>query len=862
MIGSTRFALLASAIIVVVAMGCGGGAAYAEEGYTLTVKSTPISGIAITSTGHVADGLTDYSVTCSGYMGLHAPSAPLVDGLYYKFVGWELDGQPKGSGSLYYTMNRDHVAVAVYKEYLITITVDSAPMTGVSISGDLPGTTSYSALYNRARAITLVAPDSVATDEGVHPFVQWMIRGYRAPQGQTSLQIPPSSGGDPVALYLEFHPVLTVESSPGGIPIQGGRPGTTPYTVACTGGETVTFVAPAEFTNSNGETYLFDYWQRISDRSVTTLQYELAATDTTSVRAYYKRKPVALAIRSEPFTGVAITGHGNLTTDYEGKITPGEKMELTAPSVVQRDGTTYRLHRWFLNGVAQPELAPKLSFKVSGPSTCVAVYAEITLLTVSSSVDYIGIEGDKPGITPYTALCFEPGAISLTAPPSTVPPSPGDNSLAGTIYEFSHWEIDGLPQPSQQNTAVLTMNCDHSVAAIYNRPPQMTVRSMSAWGVPIGGDRPGTTRYAIVCRGGPMIRLEAPEIFIRDNIEHHFYKWVISDGRTWREPVVEVALEPDGTADVYYTTDPPRVKVESSPSPGAFINGSRPGTTGYTVHGEYLEVMSLIAPTSISSCGSTLEFARWVIDKVNQPLQEPTALLTARGEHSAIALYGNAVLRIQGPADRSEPPLPSGGGTFTVDLFLSNVGLFAGFETAGLQFLDASGKDAAFLIGQRPGGNPSFDNMEIELDDARWPNIFPFVTGVNTDPSAIRRFFGFLCLADSSVTDEVRLCTITYEYGPSAEGTYSIATDLGFTNTIVANAEGIVFNHQLPGTVVIGLAADMNDDCIVNELDLLALRDLLGQNVSPGMRGDLNGDGVINTLDLIVLRNKMGKTCK
>jgi len=78
----------------------------------------------------------------------------------------------------------------------------------------------------------------------------------------------------------------------------------------------------------------------------------------------------------------------------------------------------------------------------------------------------------------------------------------------------------------------------------------------------------------------------------------------------------------------------------------------------------------------------------------------------------------------------------------------------------------------------------------------------------------------------------------------------------------VASYGGEIEHVVLPGTIVIGLAADMNDDCIVNELDLLALRDLLGRRGSPGVRGDLNGDGVINTLDLIVLRNKMGKTCR
>ena len=132
-----------------------------------------------------------------------------------------------------------------------------------------------------------------------------------------------------------------------------------------------------------------------------------------------------------------------------------------------------------------------------------------------------------------------------------------------------------------------------------------------------------------------------------------------------------------------------------------------------------------------------------------------------------------------------------------------------------------------------------------------------------------RRLFGFMSMSQGPVVGEMRMFTVTYEYGPSAEGTYLITGD--GDGTIIADWNGVVMHYEQPGHVIIGLdaeqggifslAADLNDDCQVNESDLLAMRCMLGQRGSPGMRGDLNGDGVVNILDLIVLHGRMGKMC-
>ena len=55
------------------------------------------------------------------------------------------------------------------------------------------------------------------------------------------------------------------------------------------------------------------------------------------------------------------------------------------------------------------------------------------------------------------------------------------------------------------------------------------------------------------------------------------------------------------------------------------------------------------------------------------------------------------------------------------------------------------------------------------------------------------------------------------------------------------------------------IAGDVTRDCRVDVLDLMAIRNKLGQDAITGdnLRADLNGDGKINVMDLILARNRM-----
>jgi len=59
------------------------------------------------------------------------------------------------------------------------------------------------------------------------------------------------------------------------------------------------------------------------------------------------------------------------------------------------------------------------------------------------------------------------------------------------------------------------------------------------------------------------------------------------------------------------------------------------------------------------------------------------------------------------------------------------------------------------------------------------------------------------------------------------------------------------------------VAGDMNDDCRVNVLDLIYIRNRLNEDVNTGdnWRADINLDGRINILDLLHVRNRLNTRC-
>jgi len=381
---------------------------------------------------------------------------------------------------------------------------------------------------------------------------------------------------------------------------------------------------------------------------------------------------------------------------------------------------------------------------------------------------------------------------------------------------------------------------------------------------------------------------------------------------------------------------PSTLDVQSVPVAGIAITGTKPGTTGYTAACSSGEVVDLAAPATATVQGVRYEFVRWMLDGVDQPPGLASLRVTMGVDHAATAAYGLApMISIRGPSE----VVLSGGGTFAVDVYGTNLLGFAGMQAA-LTFIDEAGNDAGFLVSTA-GGDPVFGGMNISVNAAIWSSFFPLY-GLD------RRVFGFMSAVDSDIAAETWMLTVTYDYGPGARGRYSIVTDPRFT--VVANglAEAIQFQEAsgrvtilqprqlavgsspvagvavagtkpgttayaatcydqqvidlaVPAQVTLGgvdysfigwavdgagqpegqtairvtmdadhaiasrwtVAGDANGDCEVNVLDLIAIRNKLGQDpaTADNWKADVNGDGKIDVLDLVFTRNRMGRKC-
>jgi len=217
---------------------------YVVRQWTLTVQSTPITGVNITGD---KPGTTDYPATCDDQevVNLTAPPTVTVGLLHYDFVEWTGDGMAAGL-DVQVTMDTDKTVVAEYLLRQHTLTVQSTPITGVDITGDKPGTTDYPATCDDQEVVNLTAPPTVTVGLLHYDFVEWTGDGI--PAGQ-DIQVLMDDDKTVTAEYALRQHTLTVQSSVRdcgitGVVITGDKPGQTGYAVTCDHNEVVYLEAP------------------------------------------------------------------------------------------------------------------------------------------------------------------------------------------------------------------------------------------------------------------------------------------------------------------------------------------------------------------------------------------------------------------------------------------------------------------------------------------------------------------------------------------------------------------------------------------------------------------------------------------
>ena len=187
-------AWFAAAVLAALSLFVLGAEAVAQT-YTLTVQSTPATGIVISST--TGDGgTTNYTVAGIASFATVQLSAPATDPTGYTFSRWTVNDteQPAGLKPLTVTINVDLTAVAQYTLNSGTLVVQSTPPTGLSIGSSTvyAGTTNYTVANVAAgTSVNLVAP---TTDPAGYTFAQWAVNGVAQAAGVKSVTFPAPAG--------------------------------------------------------------------------------------------------------------------------------------------------------------------------------------------------------------------------------------------------------------------------------------------------------------------------------------------------------------------------------------------------------------------------------------------------------------------------------------------------------------------------------------------------------------------------------------------------------------------------------------------------------------------------------------------
>ena len=253
-----------------------------------------------------------------------------------------------------------------------TLTVQSDPMAGIQVIGDLSGTTPYTAQAPEGGSVSLRAPD---TDSGTGKF----FRRWKNALGVTLSNRSNCTfiiAGDMtiIAEYGDIEPgyhALSVTSNPDtGLSIVGDHPGVTPY--SATVHESVSITLRAPLTTPG---HVFSCWTDGNGRFLAnTTSYTFHVSDATSLVAKYVAQTCAdytLTVKSIP-TGAVMTGTHCGTAEYSATCTQGEVATITAPPTT---GSSY-FYRWKSASNTTLSYSRSLSFSLISDMEVTAEYAD------------------------------------------------------------------------------------------------------------------------------------------------------------------------------------------------------------------------------------------------------------------------------------------------------------------------------------------------------------------------------------------------------------------------------------------------------------------------------------------------------
>jgi hypothetical protein len=224
-----------------------------ECGFTLTVQSSPDTGVPITvSPGDnygQTNGNTEFYRTydIDIVVTLTAPSS--YSGK--NFTKWLIDGAENTSRTIQVTMDKNHTAKAVYQTLTNILTVQSFPGSGIGIlvspsdkNGNGDGNTNFTRTYDSETEVTLMAPSSFNDND----FIKWTVDGQD--YNYRTLQVTMDTNHTAV-VYYSASPEISINRTSlnfgyiigsGNLPIES-------FNITNSGGGTLNWTATCEVQN-------------------------------------------------------------------------------------------------------------------------------------------------------------------------------------------------------------------------------------------------------------------------------------------------------------------------------------------------------------------------------------------------------------------------------------------------------------------------------------------------------------------------------------------------------------------------------------------------------------------------------------
>ena len=172
-----------------------------------------------------------------------------------------------------------------------------------------------------------------------------------------------------------------------------------------------------------------------------------------------------------------------------------------------------------------------------------------------------------------------------------------------------------------------------------------------------------------------------------------------------------------------------------------------------------------------------------------------------------------ANLILEGPDQRGEGLLPSGGGKVKIDFYVSGVNGFSAIQASSVFMQAGANMSSLFPLSTGIGvGDPNFAPYEITYNDTLWPSIFPvppfgFMGNDNWVEDPITHDL-VLEPADKDLTNKTWIMSITYKYAVAApDGVYNVDVDPALTvlGGIGGDQLGKIDYNVTQGSFVIGV---------------------------------------------------------